>query len=695
MKVLYVILLASGLGLLLAPRVVAQQSKPLAEVGAVARYHNRAIELRWLPKNTEALRLVLRKGVAVERATGNSSVFVPLATVTALDPAQWEEIIAAETLPAKRAVLERAMELMLAPNTPQQPARLEDGVDALIEQSASNDMIHTVLVISTLQHPEVARGLGWVFRDSSVERGQTYVYRVKPLARSDIYDVRASEVTVTARVDAFALRDDVLMNAGDSRLTMVWTPDSLLTGYTVERLAPGEKQYRPLNTVPIYPSHAPGYDEPSNVTFTDDSVTNYKTYRYRLYGTSAFGERVQFAEVVGIPVDRIPPPKPTLKQPKHTSANAVTVTWELAAPPGDLAGFVVGRSSVDTGGFAVLHPTLLTAKSRKYVDSTVDLNNNNFYLVYAVDTSGNMSTSFPVMAPLIDSTPPSMPKILSALCDSTGVVTIRVQRNSEADLKGYRLFTSNSLEHEFSALQDAFRETRWDNQEIVTTFYDTITLASLTPEVYYTLKALDFNYNESPFAEAVRVIRPDTIAPVTPVFTAVRVTDRSIHLQFARSESIDVHRHKLYRKLESDSVWQLYKEWLDLTEQFVDTAVTVNTVYHYALQAEDHSKLASPFSHAVYGKPYDNGVRPEVVGLRVVVTDSSAALTWEYPSSATEPTFVIYQQNEGGNLMKLASTKDRRYAGNASLAPGKYAVKVFTEDGGQSRMSAIVAHKGK
>ena len=105
----------------------------------------------------------------------------------------------------------------------------------------------------------------------------------------------------------------------------------------------------------------------------------------------------------------------------------------------------------------------------------------------------------------------------------------------------------------------------------------------------------------------------------------------------------------------------------------------------------DGSGLFSDYASAVYGKPYDTGVRLPIENLSAKVEEKIIILEWDYPVVKTEHTFVIYKRDSNGQIVQYDTTKEKSYTDKRINKENYYAVKVVTNDGGQSILSAIVS----
>jgi len=669
-----------------------QTDKAICKIAAVARYSSSGVELRWIPDNKTVLRLGFNSSFTVERSDSGSSDFLTIASVKSYPMDKWDSLIAREKNPETLANLQLAEDFLFGEkNTSQNKISFENGIAELNEQKSKEDMVYAVFVMTVIKDTKVAQALGLGLNDNSVKEGRTYTYRIKLNAASPVYEIEDGIVNIKAAAEKDKYKNEVFVYPGDGQLSFAWSAKPELSGYFVERAGEEDTVFKPLNTVPFYATAGSGYNGPTNGSYVDASLTNYKTYKYRFYGISAFGEKILFAEVKGMPRDLTPPNDPIIKKPKEINAKQVLIAWDIYGDLSDLKGFIVAHSDKDSGDYKILNKTLLPASIRSYIDTSFNKEGINYYVVYALDTAGNISSSYPAYAAMVDSTPPAKPQISNAIIDSLGIVTLTVKLNSEKDLKGYRIYKANSPDHEFSVIQEAFKKDKDDTSRVKTVFIDTVTLNSLTPKIYYRVKALDYNYNESEFSDIAEVVRPDTIPPVTPVFTHVVVTEKQVELYFVPSSSEDVKQHIIYRKTDTKSNWEMLKVFDSLLTAFIDTGVTTGVTYYYTIRAKDKSGLFSGYAAPVYGKPYDTGIRPPVENLIIKVEQNKIILTWDYPAQKLEPRFVIYKKDSKGRLKQYDSTAEKTFTDKNPGKENYYAIKVFTKDGGQSLLSKVVS----
>lgn len=672
----------------------AQFEVATCKIATIARYTPKGVELRWIPDNKTILKLSFKNGFAIERADSGTNRFESIGNIKAFEQPKWEQLIASEKDSATKSNLEIAMEFLFAtPSSEKNAINLDKGIAELNEQKSKEDMVYAIFVLTAIKDAKVAEALGLGFIDKTTQEGKNYTYRIQLSAKSDLYKIDYGLVNIKAAINPNKYKNEVFVYAGDKELTFAWTVNPNISGYFVERKIESETNFKPLNKTPFYDAKGEGYDGLINGIFKDDSLVNYKWYHYRFYGLTAFGEKVLFAEVKGMPKDLTPPDAPILKLPKQITPKEVEVAWDMYGNLNDLKGFIVARSNKDSGNFTILHSSLLSSISRKYIDKSFNENDNNYYVVNALDTAGNISSSYPAFLTLIDSTPPAKPEIQSAIIDSLGIVTLKIILGKEKDLKGYRIFKSNSAEHELSVVKELFKKDKFDTTAIQVIFYDTVGLNSLTQKIFYRIKALDFNYNQSVFSEIAIVKRPDTIPPITPVFTNVIVKENQVELYFAPSSSIDVKEQIVYRKTNVSDDWKILAKIKPTDKQIIDTNVKTGVTYYYSVRAMDESNLFSGFANIVYGKPYDSGVRPVVTNISSKIQDKKIVLSWDYPEKFKGATFAIYKKNEKGDLVQYKKTTEKIFVDNVVNKENIYAIKVFTSDGGQSSLSNLISQK--
>lgn len=578
---------------------------------------------------------------------------------------------------------------------PKSFSAFQDDLNSLKEGKGTLDMKFGFAMLMANRSADAANALAVRAVDKNVSNGMTYVYKMSLVGNSPIYKVKESYVEVKAEpYNPSKYKEEIFYIDGDQEVVLSWNSSKDFNSFNIDRALSKDGKYTRITKDPILKSKPIGYDGIERTGFKDDSLINYTKYFYRVTGNSAFADEIVVGEVEVMPKDRTSPQKPYLELPDNTNQSQVALKWTMSEPvDSDLKGFLIARSNKFDGPFIRINQDEIGRNSREFIDTLFDRDGMNYYVIQAYDTSFNFSNSNVALATIIDSTPPIKPVILTGTIDSLGIVTITIKKNNEKDMMGYRIFKANEEEHEFSVLYEGFIDLDSTEQVIQTVFKDTVTLNSLTPYIFYKVTALDFHYNQSEFSNVLKVSRPDTIAPITPVFTDVIVRENEVEIHFAPSESIDVVQQTIYRKTSLSLPWDSLANFSINQNSYIDTNVKQGTTYYYSLRAMDNSNLFSDYARAVFGKPYDNGVRPPIENLKISKENNNIILTWEYKQFNSNTYFVIYKKDSKGNLKEYQKAEKLQFIDTSISKPlNSYAIKVFTNDGGQSKISNTVEY---
>jgi fibronectin type 3 domain-containing protein len=158
-------------------------------------------------------------------------------------------------------------------------------------------------------------------------------------------------------------------------------------------------------------------------------------------------------------------------------------------------------------------------------EQSFDLYNNMNYLkLYAVNRDSSFQESFPFLMRQTDSIPPAIPTGLKVVIDTLCVAHLSWDANQEADFRGYRILRSFTEEEEKSSITSDFIP---QNE-----YTDTLSLALLNSNVYYSITALDIRYNESLPCKEVVTVKPNNATPDEPVFTAYEISGNKVSLSW-------------------------------------------------------------------------------------------------------------------------------------------------------------------
>lgn len=718
-------LFAIALGLLLSAGDLPAQKKPAANTGtlksslppvpkltAVARSDQDSIVLRWAPSTALGWLAGNRLGYIVERVTMLKDQNEARASFHRLTPApvkpwpleEWKNRISKEDRYEAVAVQALYGKSFKAQSHQGPTAALKDAADELTNRFGFSLFAADI-------DPRAATGLGLRLVDRDIKRGETYSYRVFLGGKDSL--IHLDTAFAVASASAFvppAAPLELTAEPGEHAVTLRWNspadPRGGFTAFNIYRSAGTDSNYRKLNDLPFLTATGEKRKIDGRQVYTDTNAVDYVRYRYRVEGLTPFADVSKPAAVEGMAVDLTPPPSPKIKKPVQMGSHLVRIDWDIPVTTPDLAGFAVSRSSFALKDYHLIFRSgtrmpspgkgaadetrelmtlILPASARSFVDSSASAR-EPYYVVGAVDTAGNLAQSLPAYSETIDTTRPAMPRGLAGTISKEGVVHLSWKLGPERNIIGYRVMWANDPTHEFSQ--------RINEPLPDTVFVDSVNIHTLSHFMYYRIAAVTDRYIESPLSEILALRRPDVVAPASPVFRDVHVTESSVLLSWIASPSDDVAKQILSRRVQGKDDWRVFRTFGRTETEFLDTTVTEKIIYEYQIEAVDSSGLHSVPSLAVQARPYDTGIRPPVTDLKARYDAKSkrVRLDWKYASRRKERYwFVVYRAEDQAMVTEYNSVEgsahgfeDSRVRQSASY---RYAVRVKADGGAESPLS--------
>lgn len=570
---------------------------------------------------------------------------------------------------------------------------------SVVELETQQRMLHGIAHLVADMAPHVASGLALRFVDRSVKVGEEWFYEIAAAVDTSVLPMPQYVVrTTVGRSPAIPSIQRVQVAELDQSIRLEWDPfegNVGWSGFFIEQSRDSGRTWHRVNRMPyvfvLDPAIARTTPRPT-ATYTIDSLPNDQQWQYRIRGLTPFGILSEGGAVItAAGRDRTPPSAVSINRPVPVGDSAMRVTWGTVATDADLAGFYVGRSPGDEGPFESVSG-LLSPNTREFVDVQPRRGGTYYYIVTAVDTAGNYANSIPFAGVFPDSIPPATPTGLAATVDTNGIVKITWNPSPEEDLYGYRLFTANAADHEFTPFGSNF---------ISDTFYiDTVTLRSLTEVVYYRLSAIDRNYNGSEFTE-VMVKKPDVLPPAAPGLVGVGVSEHGLIVAYQPSPSLDVVEHRVLRRRLGETQWR--EVFTDTsagqeTRRWADTVAQAGVIVEYAVVAIDDAGLRSPMSDVYTGRRIPRTTLPPVANVQAAYDANAAVVrvTWSAVATPSQR-YVIYRGGESAPLIMVAviggerTVYEDRDIPEASVL--RYGVRCVNDSGAESVMqeSPLVA----
>jgi uncharacterized protein len=415
----------------------------------------------------------------------------------------------------------------------------------------------------------------------------------------------------------------------------------------------------------------------TELVYQDTFPQNRKTYWYRVRGWSYFGLPGPASPVVsgaGKEDWNAFPVIDTLYSPDNKS---VELKWNFTTEKhSELAGFAVLRASAISGPYQ----TIAKTAPSEVVFTDREPAFTNYYVICAISTAGDSGFSYPHLLQLADNDPPPVPLHISGTVDTSGIVQLAWDPVVADDLKGYRVFRCNTLREEFYEVSDSIIS--------VSTFTDTVTLQTLTRDVYYFVRSVDRVYNNSANSVPCRLKRPDKIPPVPPVVRSAVHTDTSICLAWINSSSDDVMCMELFRGTQQLSNWTGH----DTVAHFTDRSAAPGSDYFYRLVVTD--SCGNKSETAFPGVRFQPRVYPAIKNFSATPDFEKRVihLTWKQPPAPADR-YIIYKA-KAGEPLRVWKTVNGTIAAitDSALYPGNtyvYKIKAVLRSGSETELAGV------
>lgn len=634
-----------------------------------------SVVLRWATPNEIVWTLGKDSGYVVERAefTKQKPVFKAIKTVK---PWSFNEM---ET--AYNASKNNQLGVMWATIFGKTGIDLEQtSIDELKQAASAFKLKMGFSQLAADLNAMAANAGGFRFVDEKIPAKKSYYYRIKlNISTKDVY-------SDTVIVDGFQIDSmpTLPMPIGLSADKSAYLKIDFLTqdfiAFDVERSIDNGRTVKKINELPFIVIDS-AYRFQNTWFYQDSLVQNYSTYQYRIRGYTPFGELTPYSDWVSVmPRDFTPPQAPVITYLPQADSKVFELKWDFEGDQKELLGFQLGIGEQIDGPFMAASD-IFSPQTRKHIHDKPDLINGHFIVVWAIDTAGNRSESIPRFAKLKDETPPSPPIWITGTCDSSGFVTLNWHPSPELDVKGYRLYRSNDVTHEFALAHPFLIQD--------TTFVDSITLATLTENIFYRLVPIDFSWNVGEANEILQVKRVDLIKPQPPLLVNTKGVEHGIAVQVNRSVSTDVQKQWLQRTTKINNIVEstiIQITHLDSNFVLVDTTALNDLTYRYVAFAQDSAGNTSDPSWEIFGNRAPASNRQGKLNIAFDKSEKKAILAWEAPIQADY--LVIY---------KTDLADDTRWDSFVSLSvkQNEYMDKALEKDKQYRYMIKFIGKKGE
>lgn len=566
-----------------------------------------------------------------------------------------------------------------------------DELSAIVNLAEEQEQRFTWGLYAVDQDFEVAQMAGLGYVDREVEQTEKYLYKITSLVPEGILKINDGGVFIGSKdYEELPKPLDLAGVFFDGKTMLSWNyaiHNELYNSYFIERSMDGINFER-LNDLPLTSLNNSERTDPLRMFFTD-SITNGKTYHYRIKGKTPFGEISPTSEVVSGKGEKQLAYVPHITTKYFLDEKSVLLEWEFLEDGNDfITGFELNRSDRAEGPYKTVVKNIPPEARKVMYDS---LRPTNYMTITALGKNGGHRTSFPALVQPVDSVPPVKPRGFKGAIDSLGVVTLTWKLNTEKDILGYRLFKGNNKKEEYSQITISPHQG--------STYYDSVSVKNLNPKVYYQLVAVDQRFNMSQPSEILELKKPDFIKPTQPVFKSYKIRDGKVLLEWANSSSEDVVKHEIYRK-EKDSVgWKLIYT-MDSTPEvtitdWIDDKVEANQQYHYTIIAIDDDGLESDPAPVLTVITPKIRLHPSIEGLNSYVDTKNGfiELYWKPYQQENVSRLEIYKGIKDGpiNLLQEVPANVKRIVDNKVKINNNYVymVRAMFKDGSLSETAML------
>lgn len=683
----------------------AQQKNGITHLSlhAMAKAYGDSVVIRWAPGNATAWKLCNDSGYQVIRTDYSdpkrpvntlltSKAFLPMSLAqmeTNLDTTNKYTAIAVQAMYGNNFELSNVPPSTFA-------GKIGEG------RSAMNFRFTFAMMSADFSAPVAsALALRWV--DKQVKKGGNYRYLIFSHGADKDYLVDSVAVSViNIKSKKEAVPQGLKAYGFDRKIELHWNRRQLpgYDAYNIERSDDNGKNYHLVNKNPFYSPYEPPPAKKQDSlqgkiasvlrdhqVFFDSIPQNYKTYYYRISGLNAFGEQSPFTDTVAVHgIDLTPPLPPVIDSASNFSGNEIKISWTQHNASPDLMGYVMTRSNNALGPFYPISSKLLDKGVSSFNDTAAIAHQPNYYEIIATDSAGNISYSLPKVAYLTDTIPPAPPTGITGFIDSSGIVHLKWNKNTEPDFKGYKVYYSYNPNYEFS--QITHLETPNNS------YTDTIPMNTLNRKVYYRVVAVDRNNNHSDYSDLAELSKPVVIPPSSPEPGNIAVDISGAHIEWFESRSDGAAGYEIYRQ-EKGKDWQpiarLDQDWSVKSLFFTDSTILPNTDYFYAAETIDSTGIHSARSFAVHIRFAEAHTLPMPDSPEAEWDDKqkTVKLNWQYDNDK-DYFFIVYKGLQGGALVPWHSfDKATLFYKDNQVKKGsyQYAVKVVLKD--HSKSSAI------
>lgn len=714
-----------------------------SQIHALARAYGDSIVLRWSAEDYVSWQYLNSVGVDVLRMHAEHDDYVIDTLAHALKPATLEEFKALYS--ESDSVAAMAMGLLYGEGKMRQDqSKYEPGsLGALLDVYGDQQMTFGFAVLVSEWRPDLANHLAMRFVDRTVKAGINYEYSILP-AKEDAsgeLDFRAGYIEEIKKGKYVPYEYDA--EIGDSLVApntiRLWWNDQAAgkingnetprygsgsySSYEIERREVGSTDWQRVNINPyiMFMEGNEGED-----CFISDEVPHPGDYEYRVFAHDPFGDLTNPSHIYTTHIKDIEAPRPPMLEGIEIDRRDTTdlsrdvyatIYFSKDTIEADLAGFVpmYRNDNVNNGEWKPLCDKQLAITDTMVVVDVTGLPTGELSIA-AYDNSGNVGFSMPAMIRITDMKPPHAPLGLKAKASIEGIETgnpvglIRLEWNaiSDDDIDYYEIAFANDTTHLWMDLKHGSVSD--------TVFVDSVALDVNQKYIYYKVRAIDYSTNIGEYSDILEVIRPSLIPPTAAHLDSAWVDSLGISIRWIASDEQQVAYHKVYRRLEGTTDWNLIRVCDGDSVREANNMIFIcdkprynsDSRYEYAVESYNYSDIQSELSLALsinFAGDAVNYIPIHLVG-DYDERKKETRIAWDVDEAAIEPLagegfnwyFCVYRQGPDDDMPQFLISVDpkERSSEDYLLRAGQealYYVVVQLDAGRESTPSNVVKVK--
>ena len=407
--------------------------------------------------------------------------------------------------------------------------------------------------------PDLADAMALRYVDKSVTKGGEYYYTVGP-----------AEIDTTGRFKLTHEVSELVKNekykpeeydldlkyeiTGQGAATFTWK-DMKHSSFEIYRRKKGETDWTKCNENPYMPQYQGEMD--NQIINYSDKAETIGEYEYSIAAHDAFGDLTEKCKPVKVVYPDVMPPvgpditRIMIDRPGENDYDSIFARIYFRKDTME-ADFVRYVPMYYNERDSLKEWRLLTNKYIAPTDTMVRVDVTNLstgmVTIAAVDTANNMGYAFPRLLRIQDMRPPKRPKNIRAVPDLDGTIFIHWEQEDSIDVRQYQVFFANSLaNHSFMIV---------NRGELRDTYYiDTVSTNANERYIYYCVRPIDFEGNQGPMSDTIRVLRPNPEPPTIAHLDSAWVDSEGIHSRWYGGADAMIRDYVVYHKLENQRDW--------------------------------------------------------------------------------------------------------------------------------------------